>query len=89
VVLTLADMEGNESFDASCLGEAEEVLEKRVADDAMVSCTCMCAFAAGCVCMPVCLCWLEQQVAVRQSMRGTILLHFLHQSTYCGGQREL
>jgi hypothetical protein len=37
VVLTLADMEGNESFDASCLGEAEEVLEKRVADDAMVS----------------------------------------------------
>jgi T-complex protein 1 subunit alpha len=46
VVLTLADMEGNESFDASCLGEAEEVVEKRVADDAMVSvfhlrCTCI------------------------------------------------
>ncbi|KAF6250936.1 chaperonin complex component [Scenedesmus sp. NREL 46B-D3] len=36
VVLTLADMEGNESFDAGCLGEAEEVVEKRVADDAMV-----------------------------------------------------
>jgi hypothetical protein len=30
-------LEGNESFDASCLGEAEEVLEKRIADDAMVS----------------------------------------------------
>jgi hypothetical protein len=30
-------MEGDESFDSSCLGEAEEVVEKRVADDAMVS----------------------------------------------------
>jgi chaperonin GroEL (HSP60 family) len=27
----------SESFDASCLGEAEKVVEKRVADDAMVS----------------------------------------------------
>jgi hypothetical protein len=36
VVLTLADMEGNETFDASCLGTAEEVVEERVADDKMV-----------------------------------------------------
>jgi hypothetical protein len=35
-----AVFEGNESFDASCLGEAEEVVEKRVADDAMVSVSC-------------------------------------------------
>jgi T-complex protein 1 subunit alpha len=46
VVLTLADMEGNESFDASCLGEAEEAVEKRVADDAMVSTT----LSEGCCC---------------------------------------
>lgn len=37
VVLTLADMEGNESYDASTLGTAEEVAETQVADDAMVS----------------------------------------------------
>jgi T-complex protein 1 subunit alpha len=36
IVLTLADMEGNETFDASCLGTAEEVVEERVADDNMV-----------------------------------------------------
>jgi hypothetical protein len=30
-------VEGNESFDACCLGEAEEVVEKQVAEDAMVS----------------------------------------------------
>ncbi|KAF8066422.1 CCT1 [Scenedesmus sp. PABB004] len=36
VVLTLADMDGGESFDASALGSAEEVEEVRVADDAMV-----------------------------------------------------
>ncbi|WIA44237.1 hypothetical protein OEZ86_010546 [Tetradesmus obliquus] len=36
VVGVLADMEGDESFDASSLGEAEEVTETRVADDAMV-----------------------------------------------------
>eukprot|EP00878_Enallax_costatus_P004798 GHUV01005049.1.p1 GENE.GHUV01005049.1~~GHUV01005049.1.p1 ORF type:complete len:384 (+),score=108.58 GHUV01005049.1:252-1403(+) len=36
VVLTLADMDGNETFDASTLGSAEEVVETRVADDAMV-----------------------------------------------------
>jgi hypothetical protein len=37
VVLTLADMEGNETFDPSALGTADEVAEIRVADDAMVS----------------------------------------------------
>jgi len=36
VVSSLADMEGNETFDPSCLGEAEEVAEERVADDDMV-----------------------------------------------------
>lgn len=33
VVLTLADMEGNETFDAAFLGSADEVAEERVADD--------------------------------------------------------
>jgi T-complex protein 1 subunit alpha len=46
VVLTLADMDGNETFDPAALGTAEEVAEIRVADDAMVStrncCDCMC-----------------------------------------------
>lgn len=37
VVLTLADMDGNETFDPAALGTAEEVAEIRVADDAMVS----------------------------------------------------
>ena len=32
----MADMEGNETFDASCLGTADEVVEERVADDNMV-----------------------------------------------------
>jgi len=36
VVLTLADMEGNETFDPSALGTADEASEIRVADDAMV-----------------------------------------------------
>ena len=35
-MLTLADMEGNETFEASCLGTADEVVEERVADDKMV-----------------------------------------------------
>ena len=35
--MTLADMEGNETFDAAALGSADEVAEIRVADDAMVS----------------------------------------------------
>merc|ERR1719487_2834760 len=33
LMITLADMEGNESFDASMLGQAEEVLEERICDD--------------------------------------------------------
>ncbi|EIE25510.1 T-complex protein 1 [Coccomyxa subellipsoidea C-169] len=36
MVLTLADMDGNETFDASALGTAEEVVEETVADDDMV-----------------------------------------------------
>lgn len=32
IVTTLADMEGNENFDASCLGSAESVGEERVGD---------------------------------------------------------
>eukprot|EP00879_Flechtneria_rotunda_P005444 GHRR01005737.1.p1 GENE.GHRR01005737.1~~GHRR01005737.1.p1 ORF type:complete len:426 (+),score=192.76 GHRR01005737.1:139-1416(+) len=39
VVLTLADMDGNETFDAATLGQAEEVVETRVADDAMIMIT--------------------------------------------------
>ncbi len=34
LVLTLADMEGNETFDASNLGTADEVVEERVAGKA-------------------------------------------------------
>ncbi|GLI64007.1 hypothetical protein VaNZ11_007161 [Volvox africanus] len=36
VVLTLADMDGNETFDPAHLGQAEEVVEERVADDNMI-----------------------------------------------------
>lgn len=36
LVTTLADMEGNESFDASMLGQAEQVYEQRVSDDSMI-----------------------------------------------------
>lgn len=36
VVLTLADMEGNETFDPANLGHAEEVVEERVADDNLI-----------------------------------------------------
>ena len=36
IVSTLADMEGDESFDASALGSAEEVVEESVADNDMV-----------------------------------------------------
>ena len=32
MVVTLADMEGNESFDPKCLGECELVTEERVGD---------------------------------------------------------
>jgi len=32
IVVTMADMEGNESFDASCLGTAQTVKEERVGD---------------------------------------------------------
>ena len=36
MVMTLADMEGNETFDPAHLGSAEEVVEERVADDNMI-----------------------------------------------------
>lgn len=35
-MLTFADMEGGETFDASFLGTAEEVSEERVADDELL-----------------------------------------------------
>lgn len=35
-MVAMADMEGNETFDASVLGSAEEVCEERVADDKMI-----------------------------------------------------
>lgn len=36
MVLTLANMEGDESFDASLLGSAEEVVQERICDDEML-----------------------------------------------------
>ena len=33
MLITMADMEGNESFDPACLGVADEVSEERIADD--------------------------------------------------------
>jgi hypothetical protein len=36
VVLTLADADGGEAFDPACLGSADEVVEERIADDAVV-----------------------------------------------------
>jgi hypothetical protein len=36
VVTTLADMEGNEAFDPSSLGQADEVVESRVGDGEMI-----------------------------------------------------
>jgi T-complex protein 1 subunit alpha len=35
-VLTFADMEGGETFDASFLGQADEVIEETVADDDVI-----------------------------------------------------
>lgn len=35
-VSTFADMEGEETFDSSFLGQAEEVVEERVADDDVI-----------------------------------------------------
>ena len=34
--LTLANLEGEESFDPSMLGQAEEVLQERVCDDELI-----------------------------------------------------
>jgi len=36
IVVTLADLDGNETFDPACLGEAEEVVESRVGDGEML-----------------------------------------------------
>lgn len=33
---TLANMEGEESFDASMLGQAEEVVQERISDDELI-----------------------------------------------------
>ena len=32
-MITLADMEGNETYTADMLGQAEEVIEERICDD--------------------------------------------------------
>jgi len=36
IVVNLADLEGEESFDASSLGQAEEVVQERIADDELI-----------------------------------------------------
>lgn len=36
MVLTLTNLEGEESFDASMLGQAEEVVQERISDDELV-----------------------------------------------------
>ena len=36
MVLTLANLEGEESFDASMLGQADEVLQERISDDELI-----------------------------------------------------
>jgi len=36
LVTTMADMEGNESFDTTCIGEAESVREERIGDGEMI-----------------------------------------------------
>lgn len=34
--MTLANLEGEESFDASMLGSAEEVVQERICDDELI-----------------------------------------------------
>lgn len=36
MVLTLANLEGEESFDTSMLGSADEVVQERVSDDELI-----------------------------------------------------
>ena len=36
MVLTLANLEGEESFDASMLGQADEVMQERICDDELI-----------------------------------------------------
>ncbi len=36
LLLSLANMEGDESFDSSMLGDAEEVVQERIADDELI-----------------------------------------------------
>jgi len=36
MLLTLADLEGGESFDPACLGFAEEIVQERIADDELI-----------------------------------------------------
>merc|ERR1719203_477454 len=47
IILTLATMEGDESFDAAYLGKAEHVLEKRVGDNDFI-------FIKGCQASKAC-----------------------------------
>lgn len=35
-LMTLANLEGDESFDVSMLGEAEEVVQDRISDDELI-----------------------------------------------------
>jgi T-complex protein 1 subunit alpha len=36
LLLSLANMEGEESFDSSMLGDAEEVVQERISDDELI-----------------------------------------------------
>ena len=36
MALTLANLEGEESFDASMLGQADEVVQERICDDELI-----------------------------------------------------
>lgn len=36
LVVTLANLEGDETFDASMLGQAEEVVQERICDDELL-----------------------------------------------------
>lgn len=36
MVLTLANLEGEESFDATMLGQADEVVQERICDDELI-----------------------------------------------------
>ena len=49
VVVSLANLEGEESFDSSLLGSAEQVVQERICDDELI-------LIRGYVCACVCVC---------------------------------